>query len=262
MPYGLGDGSSVMSTPRFLQRLVRSLRVVGREEQRAADRTFREQLAHLRGCGLVHRGRTGLLQQDLAARVAGYAHGEPAHETEVDVGAHLEAELVDVEVDSFILVEDVDLGTADRVVHAATVRRRSVSLLLRNCSAAPKPSRSTTVRTTTARPSRPPRRNCVGVSPTIAANVRLNVPRLEKPTNMQMSVTLRSVVRRRYIARSMRRRCRYRCGVSPNVARNVRMKWALETSRDRGQRRHVERQGEVAVHRVARPQHPPVLVFD
>ena len=56
--------------------------------------------------------------------------------------------------------------------------------------------------------SAPASRNCDGVSPTMSRNVRLNVPRLEKPTSMQTSVTLRSVVRSRYIARSTRRRCR------------------------------------------------------
>lgn len=65
--------------------------------------------------------------------------------------------------------------------------------------------------------------------PTIARKVRLNVPRLEKPTSKQMPVTLRSVSRKRNIERSTRRRCRYRCGVSPNVARKVRMKCASET---------------------------------
>jgi len=51
-------------------------------------------------------------------------------------------------------------------------------------------------------------RNSDGVSPTMSRNVRLNVPRLENPTSMQMSVTVRSLLRSRYIARSTRRRCR------------------------------------------------------
>ena len=74
------------------------------------------------------------------------------------------------------------------------------------------------------------RRKVDGDRPTMSWNVRLNVPRLEKPTAKQMSVTLRSVPRSRAIARSTRRRCRYRWGVSPKVARNVLMKWASETS--------------------------------
>jgi hypothetical protein len=40
------------------------------------------------------------------------------------------------------------------------------------------------------------------------ANVRLNVPRLLKPTAREMSVTVRRVSRRRNIARSTRRRWR------------------------------------------------------
>ena len=39
-----------------------------------------------------------------------------------------------------------------------------------------------------------PRRYADGDSPTMSRNVRLNVPRLVKPTARQMSVTLRSVV--------------------------------------------------------------------
>ncbi len=41
-----------------------------------------------------------------------------------------------------------------------------------------------------------PRRYADGVSPTISRKVRLNVPRLVKPTSRQMSVTLRSVSRK------------------------------------------------------------------
>jgi hypothetical protein len=44
--------------------------------------------------------------------------------------------------------------------------------------------------------------------PTISRKVRLNVPRLVKPTSRQMSVTLRSLSRRRNIERSTRRRWR------------------------------------------------------
>ncbi len=51
-------------------------------------------------------------------------------------------------------------------------------------------------------------RKCDGEQPTMSANVRLNVPRLAKPTARQMSVTGVSVARNRYIARSMRRRWR------------------------------------------------------
>ncbi len=79
-------------------------------------------------------------------------------------------------------------------------------------------------------------RKAFGDSPTMSWKVRLKVPRLLKPTSKQMSVTLRSVARRRNIARSRRRRWRYRCGVSPNVARKVRMKCASDTSAMRASR--------------------------
>jgi hypothetical protein len=42
----------------------------------------------------------------------------------------------------------------------------------------------------------------------MSVNVRLNVPRLAKPTSKQISVTLRSVSLSRNIARSTRRRWR------------------------------------------------------
>ncbi len=47
-----------------------------------------------------------------------------------------------------------------------------------------------------------------GDSPTMSRKVRLKVPRLEKPTDMQMSVIERSVEPSSAIARSTRRRCR------------------------------------------------------
>ena len=52
------------------------------------------------------------------------------------------------------------------------------------------------------------RRYAVGDVPMIARNVRLNVPRLVKPTSRQMSLTGRSVSRSRNIERSTRRRWR------------------------------------------------------
>ena len=52
------------------------------------------------------------------------------------------------------------------------------------------------------------RRYADGDSPTMSWNVRLNDPRLVKPTSRQISVTGRSVSRSSAIARSSRRRCR------------------------------------------------------
>src|SRR5690606_24677675 len=51
-------------------------------------------------------------------------------------------------------------------------------------------------------------RNWVGLTPVMSLKVRLKVPRLLIPTSKQTSVTLTSVSRRRYIARSTLRRCR------------------------------------------------------
>ncbi len=51
-------------------------------------------------------------------------------------------------------------------------------------------------------------RYSLGDWPTMSRNVRLKVPRLEKPTAMQTSVTERSVETSMAIARSTRRRCR------------------------------------------------------
>ena len=58
-------------------------------------------------------------------------------------------------------------------------------------------------------------RYCVGVSPTSSRNRDENDPRLENPTIMHTSVTVRLAARNRSCARSMRRRVRYRIGVSP-----------------------------------------------
>ena len=46
------------------------------------------------------------------------------------------------------------------------------------------------------------------------------------------------------------------------MARNVRMKCASETIGDPRQRRDVERLREVAVHRVARAEHPAIGLLD
>jgi len=56
--------------------------------------------------------------------------------------------------------------------------------------------------------SGPRLRHAVGVSPTTRTKVRVNVPRLEKPTAQHTSVTGMEVVRSRCIARSTRRRWR------------------------------------------------------
>ena len=54
-------------------------------------------------------GAPGPLEQDLADGITGHPHGEPPHEPEVLVGGDFEPERVDVEVEGFVLVEDVQL---------------------------------------------------------------------------------------------------------------------------------------------------------
>src|SRR5207247_2924775 len=65
----------------------------------------------------AHRRRARDLEQDVVRRVARRANGEPAHHAEGHVGADLEAELADVEVESLLLVEDEDVRDVDRVEH-------------------------------------------------------------------------------------------------------------------------------------------------
>jgi hypothetical protein len=64
-------------------------------------------------------------------------------------------------------------------------------------------------------PARAFRRYSDGGMPTNSVNRVLNEPRLEKPTIMQISVTVRFTERSRSLARSTRRLLRYRPGVSP-----------------------------------------------
>ena len=69
-----------------------------------------------------------------------------------------------------------------------------------------------------------------------------------------MSVTERSVLRRRAAARSRRRVSRYWCGGSPKARRNSRLKCAGERWAARGQRRDVERLAVAGVDEVLRAE--------
>ena len=104
------------------ERLEGGLGIVGGEKQCAPYCPFGHQLTDLCGGVFIHRWRAGLLQQDLTHLVAGYAHGEPAHEPEVHVCGDLETELGHVEVECVVLVEDEDLA-AGNVVEHVTHRR-------------------------------------------------------------------------------------------------------------------------------------------
>ena len=79
-----------------------------RETEREPRRALGDELADLLGRLVVVRRRPGPLEQDLAVGIAGDADGQPAHEAQVDVGADLEAELADVEVERLVLVEHED----------------------------------------------------------------------------------------------------------------------------------------------------------
>ena len=168
-------------------------------------------------------------------------------------------------------VSSAGVGGDDLMLGSGRPRR-----LLRNCSipsgvaARPRPAEPRRARAVASPPSgrswAPRSAHAPGGSPTasrptISRNMRLKVPRLVKPTSMQMSVTLRSVSRRRNIERSTRRRCRYRCGVSPKTARKLRMKCASRHVGHRGHGADVERLGVGAVHRVAGAQEAPVQVL-
>src|SRR5439155_22223359 len=88
-------------------RLVGLPAIVGREEQGPAGRAFRHQLAGLLGGTFVEAWRAGPLQQDLAG-IARHLHRPPAHEAQILIGVHFEAELADVEVERLVLVENVE----------------------------------------------------------------------------------------------------------------------------------------------------------
>src|SRR5690606_23443195 len=80
------------------ERFVRFLTIVGVEHGRGTERTLRDQVPDLCRDLLAVRGRTGQLEQQLSARVGRQLHGEPPHETHVDVVGDLETELAAVEV--------------------------------------------------------------------------------------------------------------------------------------------------------------------
>src|SRR6267143_2695148 len=87
------------------------------ETKREAAAAFADRFADLGGGLLVHAGRGRDLEQDVAAGITGYPNRQPAHEAEVHVGADLEAELADVEVEGLLLVEDEYVRNVDCVEH-------------------------------------------------------------------------------------------------------------------------------------------------
>jgi hypothetical protein len=83
--------------------------VVDREDAGHTHRALGHQLPDLLRRRLVVCRRAGLLKQELVLGISGDVDGQPAHEAEVGVGVHLEAELADVEVERLVLIEDVNL---------------------------------------------------------------------------------------------------------------------------------------------------------
>src|SRR2546423_903110 len=93
-----------------LERLVETADVV-RVEDEPAHRTLGDQLAELGGGGVVVQWRTRLLQGNLGP-VAGDADRQPAVRALPDVLALLQPELVDIEVESLVLIEDKNRSDA------------------------------------------------------------------------------------------------------------------------------------------------------
>jgi len=100
----------------LLEGFVQGSSVVGVEDE-AAQRALRDQLAELLGGGFVVEGWARLLEIDLDVGLAGDAHGQPAVGALREVRADLESELVDVEVESLVLVEDIDRGDVEPGEH-------------------------------------------------------------------------------------------------------------------------------------------------
>jgi hypothetical protein len=83
---------------------------------------------------LVIEGRPWLHEGDLELGLARMTDGHPPKAVEGHVGPCLEAEHVDVEVASGVLIEAVDGREGDVRDHASTVGESSFELLLPDCS--------------------------------------------------------------------------------------------------------------------------------
>src|SRR5260370_39515300 len=100
-----------------LERLVGLAAVRSRKAEREAARSLGYDVANLVRGLRVHGRRAGQLEQNVASGLARNSHGDPPHEPEVHVIGELQPELVDVEVDRLVLVENVDVGYVDEVLH-------------------------------------------------------------------------------------------------------------------------------------------------
>src|ERR1700694_2237349 len=103
-----------------LQCLVGLAAVVRGETEREPRGALGDELADLSPRLLVHPGRTGQLEKDVASGLARNSNGQPPHEAEIHVTADLQAKLPDIEVEGLVLVENEDAGQVDRVVHRSS----------------------------------------------------------------------------------------------------------------------------------------------
>lgn len=72
--------------------------LIGVQDRDHAKGSLGDDVPHLRGNLLAQCWRAGNFEEQPPAGVLGQAHGEPAHESHLDVVDDFEAELADVEV--------------------------------------------------------------------------------------------------------------------------------------------------------------------
>src|SRR3982074_1623627 len=100
-----------------LQGLVGLAAIVRGETEREPCGALGDELANLSSRLLVHPGRAGQLEKNVASGLPRNPDGQPAHGAQIHVTADFQAELADIEVDCLVLVENEDAGYVDRVVH-------------------------------------------------------------------------------------------------------------------------------------------------
>src|SRR5262249_54542212 len=114
---GLLFGSAFEVDALALQLLVGG-RAVGGVEDAAAEHSLGYQGAELcGGFGVENHAGLGFHQGNLEIGLAGDSDRDPAEITHAGIGAQLETELVDVEVDGAVVVEDVDGGVGKIADH-------------------------------------------------------------------------------------------------------------------------------------------------
>jgi len=87
--------------------------VLGREADGEPARALADQLPNLLRRLGVHPRRSRQLEEYVARGIPGNPDGQPAHDAEVKVIAHLEPKLADVEVERLLLVKNEDVRDVD-----------------------------------------------------------------------------------------------------------------------------------------------------